>query len=213
MSHDDIPPTETTGISPTDKDILRRAARAARRNFVAGMDAVAHRLAFRALPNPIRAFIAPYHVIALYAPMGEEAPALRLAKALTAEGKILCLPHVVDRLGTMEFRAWAPGDVLEEGAFGIIQPPRSAALLHPDVIFAPLLAFDSRLMRLGQGGGYYDRIFARYEDALRIGVAWSAQQVEQVPADPWDVPLHRIMTESSVFEPAPSSATSQTSYS
>ncbi|MGE4430712.1 MAG: 5-formyltetrahydrofolate cyclo-ligase [Sphingobium sp.] len=184
-----------------DKDGLRRFARAARGAFVAALDPMAHRLAFRALPSPIRPLIADRAVIALYAPVGDEAPALRLAEALIAEGKTLCLPHVVDRMGTMEFRQWTPGDDLEQGSFGTLHPPRSAPLCHPDAIFAPLVAFDGRLMRLGQGGGYYDRAFARYDRALRIGLGWSVQQVETVPADPWDVPLHRIVTERSILSP------------
>lgn len=184
----------------SDKASLRRAARAARAGFVAGLDPMTHRLAFRALPSPIRALLDGRSRIALYAPLDDEAPALRLAEALIAEGKTLCLPHVLDRMGTMEFRAWAPGAPLQEGRFGTLHPPRSAPVCHPDAIFAPLIAFDARLMRLGQGGGYYDRAFARYADALRIGLAWSVQQIEQVPADPWDVPLHRVLTERAIIE-------------
>ncbi|MPT47841.1 MAG: 5-formyltetrahydrofolate cyclo-ligase [Sphingobium sp.] len=193
--------TDSTGFHGEDKDKVRRDARAARKAFVAGLDQMAHRLAFHALPSPIRTLIANCQIVALYAPVGDEAPALRLAEALVAEGKTLCLPYVVDRMGTMEFRAWAPGDTLEEGAFGTVQPPRFAPVLHPDAIFAPLVAFDARLMRLGQGGGYYDRAFARYEQALRIGLGWSVQQIDEVPADPWDMPLHRVMTERSIIEP------------
>lgn len=186
-----------------DKDAVRREARSARKAFVAALDPMAHRLAFRALPSPIRLLLAESEVIALYAPVGDEAPATRLADALLAEGKTLCLPHVIDRMGTMEFRQWTPGDPLEDAQFGTVHPSRSAPVRHPDAIFAPLVAFDARLMRLGQGGGYYDRAFARYELALRIGLGWSAQQVAQVPADPWDVPLHRVMTERSIIEPSP----------
>lgn len=194
--------SDTAGSDMVDKDAARRAARDARKAFVAALDPMAHRLAFHALPSPIRALIAECRTIALYAPVGDEAPALRLAKTLLAEGKTLCLPHLVDRIGTMEFRRWAPGDELEEGGFGTLHPPRSAPLCAPDAIFAPLVAFDARLMRLGQGGGYYDRAFARHETALRIGIGWSVQEIAHVPADPWDVPLHRVLTERSVLSPA-----------
>lgn len=185
-----------------DKNALRLAARASRSAFVAGLDAMAHRLAFRALPSPLRTLLEGRTCIALYAPVNDEAPALRLAEILIAHGKTLCLPRVVDRIGTMEFRAWSPGDELEHGPFDTRHPAADAPLCHPDAIIAPLLAFDARLMRLGQGGGYYDRAFARYEDALRIGLAWSVQQVEAVPAEPWDVPLHLVVTERSLLEAA-----------
>lgn len=201
---DTPPPTDSdpNAANVPNKAALRHAARAARAAFVAGLDRMAHRLAFRALPSPIRALLANRHCIALYSPLDDEAPALRLAEALIAEGKTLCLPRTIDRMGTMEFRAWTPGAPLEQGPFGTLHPPRSAPVQHPDAFIAPLVAFDARLMRLGQGGGYYDRAFARYEDAVRIGLAWSAQQVPTVPAEPWDVPLHCVLTERSVIAPA-----------
>ena len=191
---------DTELSTPTDKSALRLAARASRTAFVEGLDRMAHRLAFRAVPSPVRALLADRQTIALYAPVNDEAPALRLAEALMAEGKTVCLPRAVDRMGTMEFRGWAPGEALEDGPFGTRNPAPEAPLCHPDAIIAPLLAFDGRLMRLGQGGGYYDRAFARYEHALRIGLAWSVQQVEEVPADPWDMPLHLVITERSLIE-------------
>ncbi len=184
----------------SDKSALRLSARATRAAFVAQLDPMAHRLAFRALPSPVRPLLSSRDCVALYAPVNDEAPALRLAESLITEGKRLCLPRVVDRMGTMEFRAWQPGDPLDEGPFGTRHPGPLAALCHPDAIIAPMLAFDSALMRLGQGGGYYDRAFARYEDALRIGLAWSAQELDHVPADPWDMPLHLVITERSLIE-------------
>lgn len=161
---------------------------------------MAHRLAFRALPTPLRAKLSDRSCVALYAPLDDEAPALRLADALLAEGKQLCLPHVIDRMGTMEFRGWTPGDELIEGRYGTRSPADGASVCAPDAILAPLLAFDDHMSRLGQGGGYYDRAFARYPAALRIGIAWSAQQFETLPDDPWDLPLDAVLTERSFIE-------------
>ncbi len=186
----------------TDKSALRLSARASRTAFVAGLDAMAHRLAFRALPSPVRVMLEGRDMVALYAQTNDEAPALRLADALIEAGKTLCLPRAVDRMGTMEFRAWSPGDALDEGPFATRHPSMDAPIVHPQAIIAPLLAFDERLMRLGQGGGYYDRAFARYDNALRIGLAWSVQQVDEVPADPWDMRLHLVITERSLIEAA-----------
>jgi 5-formyltetrahydrofolate cyclo-ligase len=158
---------------------------------------MAHRLAFRAVPTPLKQMLAGRNIVALYMALDDEAPAHRLAEALMMEGKTLCLPHVIDRMGTMDFRAWQPGDALVEGRFGTRSPGEDAPLLIPDAILAPLVAFDGQLNRLGQGGGYYDRTFARLSDALRVGVGWSVQQLDTVPNDPWDLPLHAILTERS----------------
>ena len=95
----------------------------------------------------------------------------------------------------MRFLAWAEGTALVAGPFGLRQPPADAAALAPDLILTPLLAFDAKLDRLGQGAGYYDRAFAQFPDARRIGVAWDVQRVDALPVDAWDMPLHAIVTE------------------
>ncbi len=82
--------------------------------------------------------------------------------------------------------------------FGILesqhQPTVRAAQL--DAIFIPLVGFDRLGNRLGMGAGFYDRSLAglRYPKPLLIGIAFSCQEVEQLPADPWDIPLDYIVT-------------------
>lgn len=184
----------------TEKQFMRTDARDRRRGFVAALDPLAHRLAFKVLPTPLAQLIGARDTIALYNAIDDEAPAQRLAHALHARGKKLALPCVLDRLGSMEFRRWHPDDPLVPGPFGTSHPAPDREVVSPDVIIAPLLAFDAAMGRLGQGGGYYDRSFARHETALRIGLAWSVQQVEHVPVDPWDLPLHAVLTETSLIE-------------
>ncbi|MCQ8206018.1 5-formyltetrahydrofolate cyclo-ligase, partial [Vibrio parahaemolyticus] len=76
------------------------------------------------------------------------------------------------------------------------QPSADGTQADPDIILTPMLAFDAALNRLGQGAGHYDRVFERLPDAWRIGVAWSVQRIETLSIDPWDVPLHGVVTES-----------------
>jgi 5-formyltetrahydrofolate cyclo-ligase len=115
-------------------------------------------------------------------------------------GKTLALPRVIDRLGSMDFLAWTPEDQLHPGLYGTHHPEPSGPAVAPDAIIAPLLGFDRAMNRLGQGGGYYDRAFARFPDALRIGLAWSVQEQDALPADPWDLPLDIILTEIELIE-------------
>lgn len=183
-----------------DKAHLRTIARQRRQNFVASLDMLAHRLAFKVLPSPLVRLMGDRQMAALYMPMDDEAPATRLATALETHGKALCLPCVIDRLGTMEFRRWSPEDQLFPGLFGTSHPEPGGGAVAPDIIFAPLLGFDRAMNRLGQGGGYYDRAFARYPDALRIGIGWSVQEYDDLPADPWDLPLDAILTETELIE-------------
>jgi 5-formyltetrahydrofolate cyclo-ligase len=138
--------------------------------------------------------------VALYMGLDDEAPAQRLAAPLIAMGKRVALPRVLDRLGSMDFLPWTPDAPLVPGPFRTSHPEPGDGPVTPDAIIAPLVGFDRALNRLGQGGGYYDRAFARFPDALRIGLAWSAQELDDVPADPWDLPLDIILTEAELIE-------------
>jgi 5-formyltetrahydrofolate cyclo-ligase len=133
--------------------------------------------------------------IASYVPMGSEADPLLLARAAVERGCAIALPHVTVRTEPMRFLAWDSEAALIPGPYGLSQPHHEALALAPDIVLTPLLAFDSALNRLGQGAGYYDRAFAQFPDAWRVGVAWSVQQVESLKTEPWDIPLHAVLTE------------------
>lgn len=156
-------------------------------------------------PPAFLARLEPGLVVASYIPLGSEADPALLAAAAVERGGTLALPHVVDRATPIRFLEWEIGAPLESGPFGLRQPLSGSPETAPDIILTPLVGFDARLNRLGQGAGHYDRAFARYPDAWRCGVAWSIQQVPALPADIWDVPLHAIITEIGMFmhgEPA-----------
>ena len=64
-----------------------------------------------------------------------------------------------------------------------------------DVAVIPLVAFDSSLMRLGYGGGNYDRFLPKLrDDCFVAGVAFEEQRVDRVPTEPHDLPLPRIFS-------------------
>jgi 5-formyltetrahydrofolate cyclo-ligase len=71
--------------------------------------------------------------------------------------------------------------------------------LTPDFLLVPLLAFDRTGARLGYGGGYYDRTLAALPLAGRLGLAYAAQEVAEVPVGPHDVRLPAIATELGVI--------------
>ena len=102
---------------------------------------------------------------------------------------------MVDRATPLVFLDWAADTTLVEGPFGLRQPAAHHAARIPDVVLTPLVGFDRRGNRLGQGAGHYDRAFAAFPAAQRIGIAWSVQETDQLTPDPWDVPLHWIATE------------------
>jgi len=172
-----------------DKLALRARIRATRDAF--------HAAASPALtpPAPFLALLKPGLTVTAYIPVGSETDPAPLTRAALAAGCRIALPHVTTRAAPMRFLAWDPAENLHPGPFGLSQPHAESPVLVPDIILTPLLAFDAKLDRLGQGAGYYDRAFAQFPDALRIGVAWSVQQVNTLPTDAWDMPLHAIITE------------------
>lgn len=172
-----------------DKLALRAHLRAERDRFFAEHDRVI------AAPDAFVARLTPGTTVASYIPIGSEADPALLAAAAAERGCALALPFVVDRAAPIRFLAWEIGDPLIEGPFCLRQPDASSPERAPDVILTPLLGFDPRFNRLGQGAGHYDRAFARYEAAWRVGVAWSVQEVPAIPADIWDVPLNALITE------------------
>lgn len=173
----------------SDKRALRAAARAARDAFAARPHLpIALHPAFEAL-------LRPRAIVASYVPIGSEADPGPLERAALAGGCRLALPHVIDRATPLRFLAWDPEASLTPGPFGLRQPAAHGEEVVPDVVLTPLVAFDRRLNRIGQGAGHYDRAFAALPAATRIGIAWSVQELESVPADPWDAPLHAIATE------------------
>lgn len=171
-----------------DKLTLRARLRAERDRFtsVGGSAIIA--------PPEFVARVAPGSVVASYIPIGSEADPAQLAAAVIERGCRIALPHVTDRATPIRFLLWQPGEPLVPGPFGLSQPG-TAEDVAPDVILTPLIGFDARLNRLGQGAAHYDRAFARYPDAWRVGVAWSVQQVPAIPTDIWDEPLHAVITE------------------
>lgn len=74
-----------------------------------------------------------------------------------------------------------------------------------DVIFLPLVAFDSNGNRMGMGGGFYDRALKirqsrpSWRKPFLVGLAHSCQQTKSIQAEHWDIPLDAIATENGVI--------------
>ncbi|MBB4630423.1 5-formyltetrahydrofolate cyclo-ligase [Sphingosinicella soli] len=179
---------------PTDKDTLRRDARAARAAFVRALAADERRaletaLAARALP-----FLQGARTVGSYAPMGHEIDPAACHDLLPA-GVTVLLPWFASRDDAMLFRV-ADGP-LEPGPFGTLQPLADAAEAVPGALLVPLVAADAQGNRIGQGKGHFDRTLAALRAAHRtvaIGLAWDVQILASLPADAWDERLDAVVT-------------------
>lgn len=182
-----------------DKKTLRKEFRRRRDSFYSQLDAATRGLAFRRPPSPLAKLIEQSEMIAVYSAAGSEAPTARLIEFLIESGKTLCFPVVVGD-SALEFRQVDTLDLLETGYRDIAEPGPACPVVAPDLIIAPMLAFDRSMGRLGQGGGHYDRTFAKHPDAPRIGLAWSVQEADDIPMQPHDFMLDMIVTESEIIQ-------------
>ena len=104
--------------------------------------------------------------------------------------------------GPRRFPTTRPGDPLEPTDYGPKEPARRVAVSPQDVdvVVTPGLAFDREGRRLGYGGGYYDRYLSRlHPHAVRIGIGFSRQVVEEVPEEDGDETVDVIVTDDEVI--------------
>jgi 5-formyltetrahydrofolate cyclo-ligase len=141
--------------------------------------------------------------IASYWPIGSELDVRPAMEVLAGKGASILLPVVLQSGSVLMFRLWQPGQALDGGPFGTLHPPASAPTLIPQVILAPLLAFDRRGGRLGYGAGFYDRTLAQLRPARRIaywGVGFDEQEVPEVPMGASDVWLDGVITDRRIIK-------------
>lgn len=189
------PPFRTASRMIDEKAQLRRLVRFRRREFVDHAGATTCSLHALAIGHILFEKLRGTSAVAVYLSNGREVSPQPLAELAWAAGVPVALPAFADRTSPMRFARWCPDDRLVAGPYGVPQPLAAAPSLDPDVIVTPLVAFDRSGARLGQGGGHYDRAFALYPDARRIGLAWSVQEIAHVPVESWDKPLHAVATE------------------
>ena len=183
-----------TALSHMSKTELRALMRAYRRDLSVltpgAAEEAAERLPLDDLP--------PFSVVAGYHAIGSELNPWPALRRLAAHGARIVLPVAAQEGAPLQFRAWDADQPLKPDAARVPSPTDDAEALTPDLVIAPLLAFDADGFRLGQGGGYYDRTLQSLRaqgPVFVIGLGYAGQQVDQVPRDPHDQPLDAIVTE------------------
>ena len=179
------------------KTAMRRAVMAQRRTAHGARAAAA--VAAALAQRVAEAVPAAGSKVAGYWPLGDELDCRPALAALKAAGAEVALPVVAGQGRVLIFRAWAPGDALESGPFGTSHPTVRAALVAPNILLLPLIAFDLTGQRLGYGAGYYDRTVAAFRKerpVTVIGVAYDEQEVAAVPIDEHDQTMDAVITDS-----------------
>jgi 5-formyltetrahydrofolate cyclo-ligase len=139
-------------------------------------------------------------VVAGYWPISTELDVRPLLARLEDRGLACALP-AIEGGDVLVFRRWRPTDDLEPGIYQTRQPPPTAPVVHPRLLFVPLLAVDRHGHRLGHGRGWYDRSLAALRQqgpVTAVGVGFGLQVIERVPFGPADERVDWILTERAI---------------
>jgi len=134
-------------------------------------------------------------IIGGYYPVNFEIDDLALLRRFKKNKFNISLP-VIKKNFQMDFYAWSFSEPLKINKYGIPEPV-TKNIVYPDILLIPLVAFDKKLNRLGYGSGYYDRLIeklSKKKNIIKIGLAYSIQEIDKVPINIYDQKLDYIVT-------------------
>jgi len=185
-------------MTPKELKAQLRAERLALRDAIPADLRNAKSLDMAAHAGDVIAF-EPGTIVSGFLPIRSEADLQPLMARWRGRGARLCVPAIIDKQAIV-FRELTHGAALISTGFGTVGPGEDAAVLDPDIMLVPLSAFDSHGHRIGYGAGHYDRAIDRIRQKglspKLIGIAFDCQEVAEVPAEPHDISLDAILTES-----------------
>lgn len=134
------------------------------------------------------------HTVFAYLSVDRECDTRRIVGHLLEAGRPVALPRS-RKGGVMDFALY--DGTLAEGMYGIPQPPDEEETVEPgegDLILVPALCCDVRGVRLGHGGGYYDRYLAEHR-VITACLCRERLLLEKVPQDWNDFAVGYVITE------------------
>ena len=130
-------------------------------------------------------------IIMVYHPLWDEVDVTGIYEKAFAAGKRVILPTVKgDDIIPVEI---TPNTKWVKGDFDIMEPVAEPYQGTFDTIIVPGVAFDREGNRLGRGKGYYDRFLPNHEQAIRIGICFEFQLVDNIPAEPFDYKMNHLI--------------------
>ncbi len=122
------------------------------------------------------------HAVMAYVAFGSEVDAAGIMSAAATDGKLVLIP---DHFGLLE----VTGSI-----------PKRVEAAEVDLVLIPGLAFDAKGLRLGYGGGWYDRFITKLRPDVRLaGLAYEEQVVQNVPDEPHDLRLYILVTDKRII--------------
>lgn len=140
--------------------------------------------------------------VLLYSDYNGEVSTEVLYDYFSNKGSIIAYPKILDlKSGIMEFYEIKDKNMLQKSELGISEPSESCQKCDAKkgIIIVPLVAFDEKCMRIGYGGGFYDRYLEKHSELTSIGVAYDFQLYNDFEINGFDKRLDYIVTESKIY--------------
>ena len=138
-----------------------------------------------------------------YMPAKNELDPMPLIECAKAAGKRIAFPLCIENGGLRLFVPNNGADSFVSGSYGILEPkPEDSTEVFAediDLIIVPAVAFTKECGRLGQGGGYYDRLLKK-TGAFTVGVGYDFQLCESLPVEEHDIPLDCVALPGALFK-------------
>ena len=154
--------------------------------------------------NNIKPFIEEIEneYIGTYISFRDELETKKLNQYLLERELNLALPAIDFQTKEINFFMYNKNTELIENKFSILEPEHKVEVIFPKIIFIPLLGYTKSGFRLGYGGGYYDKYLSKngIGDVKKIGIAFSFQEVEEIPIEDHDERLDWILTEKHLYK-------------
>ena len=140
--------------------------------------------------------------IGTYISFRDELDTKKLNQYLLERELNLALPAIDFQTKEINFFTYHTNTELIENKFSNLEPKNKDKVIFPKIILIPLLGYSKSGFRLGYGGGYYDKYLSKngISDVKKIGIAFSFQEVEEIPIEDHDERLDWILTEKHLYK-------------
>ena len=141
--------------------------------------------------------------VASFISIRSEISTTQLNERILGLRKNLLFPVIEKDSDELVFKKYNTNKALKPGKFSIPEPAHDSETITPQLLFVPCLGFDLKGYRIGYGGGFYDKTFAKYKKLKHkfysIGFAFDDQKQSIIPKEDFDYKLDFVLTEKQLY--------------
>lgn len=181
-----------------DKSTLRKLVKTSRADLQPEIRAEFN----RKIRTRLLEFLKSYSTVLVYVSKEPEADTTHLIQELINRGTGVVVPIIQRADCSLRLSFIKDPSLLIPGTFNVPEPLGNEIPVDPKdigVVLIPLVGFDKYGNRLGYGAGYYDRFLKQNPHLVKIGIAYSCQQLDSIPSENFDVKMDYIITENKLI--------------